>query len=65
MARGPLTFKQRDLTRAIKAAVAAGLVVERAWIEVDGRIMLGFGKAIVTVIEPETPEAQWDKALAS
>jgi hypothetical protein len=44
MARGPLTFKQRDLTRAIRAALAAGLKVERAYIEVDGRIMLGFAK---------------------
>ena len=44
MARGPLSFKQRDLTRAIKAALAGGLVIERAWIGIDGRIMLGFAK---------------------
>lgn len=42
MARGPLTFKKTDLTRAIKGAEAAGKIVERAWIERDGKIMLGF-----------------------
>jgi hypothetical protein len=42
LSRGPLTFKQRDLTRAIKASEAAGKTVERAWIERDGRIVLGF-----------------------
>ena len=46
MARGPLSFKQRDLTRAIKAALTAGLVIERAWIDINGRIMLGFAKAV-------------------
>lgn len=58
MARGPSTFKQRDLTRAIKAAVAAGLEVERAWIEVDGRIMLGFRGAVSNCPEftATTPE---------
>jgi len=29
MARGSLTFRQTDVTRAIKAAVAAGVEVER------------------------------------
>ncbi|MGH6865671.1 MAG: hypothetical protein ACREDO_05785 [Methyloceanibacter sp.] len=62
MSRGPLTFKQRDLTRAIKAALAAGLTVERAWIDVDGKIMLGFANPddAVVVIEHDNP---WDKAL--
>ena len=48
MARGPLTFRQRDLTRAIKAALAVGLVIERAWIEIDGRIILGHFAAPLT-----------------
>ena len=42
MSCGPLTFKQSDLTRAIRAAIAAGLTVERAWVETDGKIVLGF-----------------------
>ena len=60
MARGPLTFRQRDLTRAIKAALAAGLKVERAYVEVDGRIMLGFANGKT---EPEQVGNPWDKAL--
>ena len=59
--RGPLTFRQKDLTRAIRAALAAGLVVERAWIEVDGRIVLGFanGKPVVPDHEQDTGN-DWD-----
>lgn len=66
MARGPSTFRQRDLTRAIKAAIAAGMTVERAWVEVDGRIMLGFSNPNVeTEVEDEADSNSWDKALAS
>jgi hypothetical protein len=55
MARGPLTFKQSDLTRAIRAALKAG--VERAWIDVDGRVVLGLvAKPIETEPEPEPKE---------
>jgi hypothetical protein len=38
MSRGPHTFKQRDLTRAIKGAQAAGVDVARVVIDKDGRI---------------------------
>ncbi len=62
--RRPLTFKQRDLTRALRAAVAAGLTVERAWIEIDGgKIVLGFasGRADTT---PDTDNADtWRDVL--
>jgi hypothetical protein len=40
MARGPCTFRQKDLTRAIKAAQAAGVSLRRVWVEADGRIVL-------------------------
>jgi hypothetical protein len=40
MSRAPATFKQADLVRAVKAALAAGLVVERTEITRDGRIVL-------------------------
>jgi hypothetical protein len=43
--RRPLTFKKCDLTRAIRAAVAAGMTFDRAWIECDGKIVLGFARA--------------------
>jgi hypothetical protein len=44
MSKGPHTFKRRDVTRAIEAALAAGIQVARA--EIDprtGKIILVFG----------------------
>jgi hypothetical protein len=40
MARGACTFKQRDLTAAIKAARAAGVEVQRVEIDRDGKIVI-------------------------
>jgi hypothetical protein len=38
MSRGPSTFRQRDLTRAVKAVIAAGLRVVGVNVGADGRI---------------------------
>jgi hypothetical protein len=35
MSRGQQTFRQRDVTKAIKATVKAGIVVERVEIDKD------------------------------
>jgi hypothetical protein len=44
MPKGPQTFKGRDLTRAIKATLAAGVSVARAEIEPrTGKIVVVFG----------------------
>lgn len=40
VARGNCTFRQRDVTAAVKAVVAAGREVERVEIEPDGRIRI-------------------------
>jgi hypothetical protein len=40
MARGPLTFRQRDVVRAIKAAKRAGLPIGRVEITRCGTITL-------------------------
>ena len=40
MPRGPCTFKQCDVVRAVKASRAAGLEVVRTEIGPDGRIVL-------------------------
>jgi len=41
-------FRQRDLTRAIKAAKQAGLSVERIEVDKDGKI-------VIISAKPETP----------
>jgi hypothetical protein len=59
MARGKLAFKQSDLTRAIRAALAAGLEIARIEIERDGRIVIVPGTS--TPAQPEYNE--WDEVL--
>ena len=44
MSRGPQTFRQRDLTRAVKAVVAAGVDVLRVEVDKAGRIIVVTGK---------------------
>jgi hypothetical protein len=45
MPRGPSTFRQRDVTAAIKAARAAGVEVARVEVSTDGKITLTLGEA--------------------
>lgn len=45
MARGSLTFRQRDLVRALKGARAAGLEVLKVEIDKDGKIVVIIGKS--------------------
>ena len=40
MGRGPCTFRQRDVTRAVKALTAAGIEVARIDIKRDGQISI-------------------------
>jgi hypothetical protein len=60
MARGPTTFRQRDVTAAIRAAGAAGLLVARVEIDKSGKIV------IVTSAQQEqiTTESELDRELA-
>lgn len=44
MSRGAQTFKQGDLTRASKAAVKAGLQVQRVEFDSEGKPVLVTGK---------------------
>jgi len=56
MARGPSTFRQRDVTAALKAATAAGIVVAGFEIDKDGKIIVRCGKS-----QDEQPTAnEWD-----
>jgi hypothetical protein len=45
MARGSLTFRQRDLVRALRGAKAAGLEIAKVEIDKDGKIVVIIGKS--------------------
>jgi hypothetical protein len=59
MARGSSTFRQQDVTRALKATVAAGIEVQRIEIDKTGKIVVVTGKATV---EPGDHNS-WDDVL--
>ena len=44
MARGACTFKQSDVTRAVKGVVAAGVEVMRVEVDTNGRIVVVAGR---------------------
>ena len=50
MSRRPLTFKQRDVTRLIKAVSDAGLLINGIQIAKDGSITVtsGNGETVIT-----------------
>ena len=58
MAPAPSTFRQQDVTRAVKAVTAAGVHIARIEIAKDGRIV------IITAAEPAEMERRegntWD-----
>jgi hypothetical protein len=60
MARAPSTFRQQDVTRAVKAVSAAGVHIARIEIDKSGKIV------IITADTPDQPgkigEAnEWDR----
>jgi hypothetical protein len=63
MSRRPCTFRQSDLTRAIKAARAAGVEIERVEIERDGRMIVVMNKGDVP--QPNGGDTNpWDEVLS-
>jgi hypothetical protein len=62
MARAPCTFKQTDVTRAVKAVVAAGLSVLRVKIGTKGEIEVVTGKSGAQDAHATTGENEWDRA---
>ena len=57
MARAPSTFRQKDVTRALRAAKAAGVEIVRVEIDPNGKII------IVTTCETveRREENSWDR----
>jgi len=60
MSRGPAHFRQSDLSRAIRAARAAG--AERVEVDPSGRIVVHL-KPHPGAVQDEEPENPWLKAL--
>jgi hypothetical protein len=59
MARGTCTFKQADVTKAVRAVVAAGVEVARVEVDREGRIIVVTGKP-----KPDggsREENEWDR----
>jgi hypothetical protein len=59
MSRGPSTFRQQDVTRALRATVAAGIEVERVEIDKDGKIVVVASKVKQPGEEGSTVN-EWD-----
>jgi nitrate reductase NapAB chaperone NapD len=47
MSRRPCTFRQSDVTRALKAAKAAGVEVDRIEIDHDGKLIVVLTKKAI------------------
>ena len=45
MARAPSTFRQQDVTKAVKAVTAAGVHIARVEIDRSGKIVIVAGKS--------------------
>ena len=61
MARGPCTFRQGDVTRALKGAVKAGIDVQRIEIDRTGKIVIAPGKPDG---HPVGSTTSWEEALS-
>jgi hypothetical protein len=59
----PAPFRQADLSRALKAAQAAGVAVGRVEIEPTGKIVMVFGKAPVPGQPAPGEPNEWDDVL--
>lgn len=58
--RKPTTFRQRDLVRAVRGTLAAGLPVKSVMVDRDGSIVVVVGEPVIDVTaEPE--ENDFDK----
>ncbi len=60
MPRAPSTFRQQDVTRAVKAVAAAGVHIARVEIDKTGKIVIIAADAVDQLGE-NTEENEWDR----
>ena len=60
MTRRPASFRQRNLTRAVKAVIAAGLHVAGVKVSAQGDIEVVTGEE-KTQVPPAQGENEWDR----
>jgi hypothetical protein len=60
MARGPLIFTQRAVTRALRGAAKAGFSLSRVEIDRDGKIVMITGDRAGAVQTDSDPPNEWD-----
>jgi hypothetical protein len=60
MSRRPSTFRQRDLTRAVKAVIASGLRVAGVKVNAQGEIEIVTGDERAQDL-PAQGENEWDR----
>jgi hypothetical protein len=58
-------FRQSEITRAIKAALAAGVEVERVEIENEGRVIVVVSKKRALDFSAEGERNPWDEVLTN
>jgi hypothetical protein len=61
MIRAPLPFRQRDVTRAVKAVIAAGLAVITVQINPQGTIEVETAKPKESSGEASAEDNEWDR----
>jgi hypothetical protein len=62
MSRAPQTFRQSDVTRALKATVKAGIAVQRVEIDKTGKIVVVAATSQGTDAE-NVEKNEWDEVL--
>jgi hypothetical protein len=61
VARVPLTFRQRDVTAAIKAVERAGHKVARVSISHEGNIIVELAPTVANEAAPDPEFNEWDE----
>jgi hypothetical protein len=60
MSRRPATFRQRDLTAAVKGVMAAGCAVDRVEVSKDGKIIVVVISKERVSNNPDDSPNEWD-----